>query len=73
MPKIRSKLATKANRRMITTKFRVGNRKTGRSANSMSIEDLKKGLEDSNKKKYHGNMITALIKRGVAVDNFSLV
>ena len=68
MPKVRSKDSTKGLRRMKTVKFRVGNRKSGKSAMTMTTEELMKGLENSNLKKYHSNIAHALYLRADPVD-----
>ena len=47
----------------VATKFKIGNRKTGTSANLMSTADLEKVLEDKNKKKFHNKVRAVLAKR----------
>jgi hypothetical protein len=66
MPKI--KLTNKINnikvRFPVRRKFRIGNRKTGRSALGMSTEELHKVLGNPDQRKYHGNARAVLKERG---------
>ena len=47
----------------VPTKFKIGNRKTGKSAMLMSVKELEAVLEDSNKKKFHNKARAALALR----------
>ena len=46
-----------------STKFKIGNRKTGTSANLMSVAALEAVLKDSNRKKFHGKARQVLAMR----------
>jgi len=48
-----------------TTKLRIGNRKSGRSALLMTTAELKEVLEKDDYKKYHQKARTVLRQRGV--------
>jgi len=65
MPKSRKKV--KDGNRIITsivpTKFRVGNRKSGVSAHTMSTSSLVAALEDKNKSKYRNSINAVLATR----------
>ncbi len=45
------------------TKFKIGNRKTGKSANLMSNSALKSVLEDATRSKWHNNARAVLTLR----------
>ena len=53
----------------VCTKFRIGTRKSGKSALLMSDEELLAVLDDKNKKRYHAKALTVLGKRGVYVES----
>jgi len=63
--------ARKVDNRIIRTnlphKFRIGTRKSGTSAVTMSTEDLKTVLETAGKGRWHQNARTVLATRGVTV------
>lgn len=48
-------------------KLKIGGRKGGKPANSLSNADLQAVLENEDKKRYHKNARTVLVNRGVAV------
>ena len=52
-------------KRHTVRKFRIGNAKGGRSAHSMSNEELLNILDDSNKKRYRNNAKRVLALRGL--------
>lgn len=49
----------------VASKFRIGNRKTGKAANTMSNEALQAVLDSKGKARYHANARTVLATRGV--------
>ena len=65
MPKTRKveKKNGKAFKTVLPMKLRIGPRKGGKSAFSMTTEELEAVLADSKKKKYHNKARTALSKR----------
>ena len=48
---------------VVPTKFRIGNRKTGTSANLMSNEDLEKVLANNDQARYWSNAKAVLMSR----------
>ena len=69
MPKARKviKLNNKVLKLNVQRKFRIGSRKGPTSALQMSTKDLKKVMEDSNKKRYHNKAAAVLRMRGALV------
>jgi RNA:NAD 2'-phosphotransferase (TPT1/KptA family) len=51
----------------VQRKFRIGTRKAGRAAHSMTTEALKEILEKADQKRYHQKARTVLAMRGVTV------
>lgn len=49
-------------------KFRIGTRKSGKSALMMSNDELKDVLNDKNKKRYHSKAAQVLKARGIEVE-----
>jgi hypothetical protein len=50
-------------REVVATKFRIGTRKSGKSAHLMSNEDLEAVLADKNKSKWHNSARAVLALR----------
>lgn len=69
MPKGRKviKTANSIKKVNVKRKLRIGTRKNGVGANTMSNERLREVLEDTNKTRYHGKARTVLNARGVKV------
>ena len=65
MPKSRKKVkeGNRITTLVVPTKFRVGNRKSGVSAHSMSTAALVAALEDKNKSKYRNSINAVLATR----------
>ena len=53
-------------RQKVPAKLRIGTRKHGRSAMTMTTTDLQAVLESSDKRKWHQSARTVLASRGVA-------
>jgi len=51
-------------RQKVPTRLRIGTRKSGKSAISMSNDDLRSVLESANQRKWHQNARTVLAARG---------
>ncbi len=67
MPKNRTSVKTERGTKVIRppSKFRIGNRKSGRSALLMTTAELLKELESTNNKRGHDKVRTVLRQRGV--------
>ena len=52
----------------VPSKFRIGNRKSTKSANGMSTQALKDELNNPNHKKARNKIIAVLRNRGVEID-----
>ncbi len=67
MPKSKKtiKLETRTYKVKNPTKLRIGTRKNGRSALTMSNAELNEVLKSDDKRKWHSNAMTVLKARGV--------
>lgn len=63
MPRKRIHLKTSNWNRVNSGKYRIGNRKSGVPANSLSTKQLLAILSDSGKSKYHANAVAVLKNR----------